>query len=101
MGLVLSKQIIDGIYAPAFREQRYAEGLLQGFEIMTKARRGENVLSTPVPEPASLVVSWDGAGGRFLLSLALNLLPAVLYAAAMVYGRRHGRGQGGRRPDGR
>lgn len=87
----LSKRIIDQYYVPAFREQRFTEGLLQGFDIIAQARRGE--MPPPVSPPASAQreVNWDGAGTRFLWSIGLNLIPVGLYAAAYAYGRGRGR----------
>lgn len=87
----LSRRIIAEVYVPAFREQRYAEGLQQGFDAMAKAKHGENALPDPLPEPTQPELNWDGAGTRFLLSLGINLLPVLIYAIALSYGRRHGR----------
>lgn len=87
----LSRRIIAEIYAPTFREQRFVDGLLQGFEVMAKARHGEIALPAPPSEPAPREINWDGAGTRFLLTLLINLLPVAIYAAALVYGRGHGR----------
>jgi len=88
----LSRRIIDEVYVPAFREQRFADGLLQGFEVMAKTQHGENVLPDlpdPPSAPTQQEMNWDGAGTRFLLSLVANLLPVAVYAAALTYGRRH------------
>ncbi len=88
---VLSRRIIDEVYVPAFREQRFAEGLQQGFEVMAKTKHGENALPDPSPTHVQQEMNWDGAGMRFLLSMVFNLLPVAVYAAALAYGRRHGR----------
>ena len=87
----LSRRIIAEIYAPTFREQRFVDGLLRGFDVMAKARQGAIALPEPPSEPAQQEINWDGAGTRFLLSLVINLLPVAIYAAALVHGRRHGR----------
>lgn len=91
-----SKRVIDEIYKPAFRENRFADGLMQGFEAMAAAARGEIALAdaTPPPDGAApeqvVDVDWGAFLGRFLLAFCINLLPAFLYLAA----RRHGRAKG-------
>lgn len=37
----LSKRIVDGVYRPAFRDDRYAEGLLAGFDVMRRSMQGD------------------------------------------------------------
>jgi uncharacterized protein len=88
----LSRRIIDEVYVPAFRDKRFLDGLRQGFEVMAKARRGENALpDPPPPAPSQPDINWDGAGTRFLLSLGINLLPVAIYRASLAHGRRQRR----------
>ena len=88
---VLSRRIIDEVYAPAFREQRYVDGLLRGFDVMVKAKNGAIALPEASSKPAEQAMNWSGAGMRFGLSLLFNLLPVAGYALALRYGRQHGR----------
>lgn len=87
----ISKRIIDEVFVPAFREQRYTEAIMQGFEVMAQRHRGESGLPEPPLQPAPQEVSWDGAGSRFLWVIGLNLVPPALYGGAMLYGRRRRR----------
>lgn len=87
----LSRRIIDEVYAPAFREQRFLAGLEQGFDVMAKAKRGEEALPAASPTAAQPEINWDGAGTRFLLSLGINLSFVAIYAVALAHGRRHRR----------
>ncbi|WP_374327247.1 YgcG family protein [Azonexus sp.] len=50
---VLSKRIVDGVYGPAFRDKRYADGLLAGFDVMSRSMQGD---------PATLAELSVGAG---------------------------------------
>lgn len=86
----LSRRIIDEVYAPAFREQRFLDGLRRGFEVMAKARRGEKALPD-LPPSTQPDINWAGAGTRFLLSLGINLLPVAIYTASLAHGRRQRR----------
>ncbi len=88
-----SKRIIDEIYQPAFREQRYAEGLMSGFDVMAKAAAGEAALpeTAPVPDEAVLDVDWGAFFQRFALAVGANLVPPSLFVAARRYGRKKGR----------
>jgi uncharacterized protein len=98
----LSKRVIDEIYKPAFREERFAEGRMQGFEILAQAMRGETpnfgageTPSKPAREEV-VVIDWSGTPFRFLSTLGLNLLPAIGY----VFARRYGQSKGRRLADG-
>jgi len=62
---VLSKRIVDGIYKPAFRENRYADGLLAGFEVMSRSMQGDPAaLAELTGDAASQGATLDG--GLFL-----------------------------------
>lgn len=88
----LSRRIIDEVFAPAFRDNHYLEGLVLGFDVMAKVKHGESALPVKPPMPEKQVIRWDGAGTRFLLGLGINLLPIGLYSAALPVGRwRYGR----------
>ncbi|MGB0129660.1 MAG: TPM domain-containing protein [Rhodocyclaceae bacterium] len=93
----LSKRVIDEIYKPAFREDRFAEGLMQGFEILAQAVRGENPNFGAGETPAGpareevVVIDWSGVLSRFLAGVGANLLPAFLYLLALRHGRARGR----------
>jgi uncharacterized protein len=87
----LSRRIIDEVYAPAFREKRYVDGLIQGFEVMAQSKRGETAFPEPAPAPAEQEIDWGGAGTRFFLSVLANLLPVGFYAGALQYGRQRRR----------
>ncbi len=85
-----SKRIIDEIYQPAFRQNRFSEGLLQGFEAMAAAARGEALAP---PSPAGDEVEFDGGAflKTYLIAIAANLAPPFLHVLARIYGRRQGR----------
>ena len=89
-----SKRVIDEIYKPAFREQRFSDGLIQGFEAMAKMANGE-----PMPEAqrsdSRSDIDWSRAPFYFALTLGLNLLPGMLYLGALMYGRSQGRREPG------
>jgi uncharacterized protein len=93
----LSRRVIQEIYQPAFRATRFADGLMQGFDVLARAVGGEipafgTESPTSKPNPAAAVdVDWSGSLTRFLAVVALNLLPAVLYVLARAYGRAKGR----------
>jgi len=87
----LSRRIIDDVFAPAFREKRYMDGLIQGFEVMAQTRRGEKAFPEPPPAPDQEDIDWDGAGTRFFLAVLANLLPVGFYAGALRYGRQRRR----------
>ncbi|MDD5366355.1 MAG: TPM domain-containing protein [Gallionellaceae bacterium] len=88
------KRVIDEIYQPAFRDQRFTDGLMQGFDVMARQTQGEN----PLPEAAyggggDATLDFDGAAflQRFLAGVGANLLLPVLYLLARAYGRAKGR----------
>lgn len=85
------RRVIDDIYKPAFRDDRFADGLMQGFEVMAQAARGENPL--PDDAPSHGVPDFDGGAflARFLAAVAGNLAIPVFYLAARAYGRSRGR----------
>ena len=87
-----SKRVIDEIYQPAFREQRFAEGLMSGFDVMAKAAAGEAALpeAAPAQNPV-LEVDWGVFFGRFALALGANLVPPIVFVVARRYGRAKGR----------
>jgi uncharacterized protein len=93
----LSKHVIDDIYKPAFRERRYTEGLMQGFDVMARAVRGEAPAVDTVPSaapaspPDADEIHWERFVWPFLAAVGVNLLPAPLYALATRYGRSRGR----------
>lgn len=89
-----SKRVIDEIYKPAFREQRFVDGLMQGFEVMAKKASGEPMLEIQGSE-ASSDIDWSRAPFTFALTFGLNLLPGMLYLGALLYGRSQGRGEPG------
>lgn len=91
------KRVIDEIYQPAFRDQRFTDGLMQGFEVMARQAQGED----PLPEAAyegngEATMDFDGAAflQRFLTGVGANLLLPVLYLLARAYGRAKGRLKG-------
>lgn len=87
----LSRRIIDEVFAPAFRDKRYVEGLVQGFEVMAQSKRGEQAFPEPTPAPAApaaMEIDWGEAGTRFFVSVLANLLPVGFYAATIAYGRQ-------------
>lgn len=91
-----SKRVIDEIYKPAFREKRFVDGLLQGFDAMAKMAGGEPMASRPeMPMPAQQDVDWRTAPRNFALTFGLNLLPGFLYLGALLYGRSKGRRESG------
>lgn len=80
----LSKRVIDEIYKPAFREGRYADGLLRGFDVLAKAvnpaARVEGLGRPPAtaPEQAPLDIDWGRVGTLFFATLVGNIALAVL-----------------------
>jgi uncharacterized protein len=92
-----SKHIIDDIYKPAFRENRFTEGLMQGFDAMARAMRGEASREASIPvqqqPPADREMDWSRAGQWAAIAFVANLLPALLYALAVIYGRSQGRSE--------
>ncbi len=93
-----SRRVIDEIYKPAFREQRFTDGLMQGFEVMAKAARGEALaaqaeapalIARTLPEPPEF--DWSAVPRQFGLAFGFNLAPAFLYALSVLYGRSRGR----------
>lgn len=93
-----SRRVIDEIYKPAFREQRFTDGLMQGFEVMAKAARGEALvtqgeapalIARTLPEPPEF--DWSAVLWLFGLAFGFNLAPAFLYALSVLYGRSRGR----------
>ena len=89
---VLSRRIIDEVYQPAFREGRYAEGLMSGFDVLAKAAAGEAALPEAAPaEGQVLEVDWSAFLQRFFLAIGANLVPPFLFVAARRYGRSQGR----------
>ena len=87
-----SKRVIDEIYKPAFREQHFAKGILQGFDVMAKMASGEPMASAP---DAPVEIDWSAVLRNFALVFGLNLIPGILYAWAFVYGRSKGRSESG------
>lgn len=93
----LSKRVIEEVYKPAFKDNRFADGLLQGFDVLAQAVRGETLdfgasaAASEAGREEAVVVDWSGAPFRFLATVVLNLLPAVLYVLARHYGRSRGR----------
>ncbi len=91
-----SRRVIDSLYKPAFRGQRFADGLLAGFDAMARAAGGEApVQESAAPADDQTDIDWSVAGGLFSLAFGLNLAPLTLYGAALTYGRRRGRSGGG------
>lgn len=90
-----SRRVIDEIYKPAFRDKRFADGLMEGFDAMARAAGGTvpEKASAP-PADAQSDIDWSVAGRLFGLAFALNLAPAFLYGAAQIYGRSKGRTEG-------
>ncbi len=84
----LSKRVIEEIYQPAFRESRYADGLLQGFEAMAKMAKGE---ALPSPPMAAVDIDWSAFLHDYSIAFAINLAIPVLYLLARAYGRARGR----------
>ncbi|MGD9788544.1 MAG: YgcG family protein [Sulfuricellaceae bacterium] len=92
---VFSRRVIDDIYKPAFRDQRFADGLLEGFDAMARAKSGEiPATENPAAPDAQTGMDWPVAGRLFGFAFVLNLLPAALYGAAKMYGQRKGRTDG-------
>jgi uncharacterized protein len=92
----LSIRVIAEVYRPAFRDNRFTEGLLEGFDVMAKAVRGEKALPDAPPVPAgSAPAQVDIDGGdfltRFSLVLGINLAFPLSFLAARRYGRSKGR----------
>lgn len=87
----LSKQIIDEVYQPAFRQEHYAEGLMSGFDVMARAVKGETGLLGGAPAEPELDVDWGVFLQRFLLAVGANLSLPLLFVAARHYGRAKGR----------
>lgn len=88
-----SKRVIEEQFKPAFREERYAEGLMAGLDILAAAARGEiqtRVESEPLAPP-QVEIDLNGAAIRFGLSLVGNFAPVPLYLLARRYGRARGR----------
>lgn len=79
----LSKRIVDEVYKPAFRDERYADGLLAGFAVMSRSMQGDPAALAELSggEPVAQEMQIDG--GIFLqrlLALWLgNLLFPLLY----------------------
>jgi uncharacterized protein len=79
----LSKRIVIDVYQPAFRENRYADGLLAGFEVMRRSMHGDPAALAELTggDPAEQSAQLDG--GIFLQRLLVlwlgNLLFPVLY----------------------
>jgi len=90
-----SRRVIDNIYKPAFRDQRFADGLMEGFDAMARAKDGEAPAPESAPADAQTDIDWSMAGRLFSLAFGLNFAPVVLYGVALVYGRRQGRSEGG------
>jgi uncharacterized protein len=93
------KRVIDEIYKPAFRDNHFTEGLMQGFEVMAKAVQGENPLPEVNPaigDPALAVedINWSAFWNRFLAAIGGNLALPLFYLLARSYGRVKGRGKG-------
>jgi len=92
-----SKRVIDEIYKPAFREKRFTDGLLQGFDAMAKMAGGDAMAFPAAVQPAMPVVAqqpdidWSIAPRNFALTFGLNLLPGFLYFGVLLYGRSKGR----------
>ncbi len=89
-----SKRVIDEIYKPAFREKRFADGLLQGFDAMAKMAGGEPMANAPEALPAlppQPEIDWSIAPRNFALTFGLNLLPGFWFLGALLYGRSKGR----------
>lgn len=93
----LSKRVIDEIYKPAFRDHRYAKGLLQGFAVMERVASGEHIPIKPDATPSASSSSprpnaeWTRMPRYFGLTLSANLAPPFLYLLALIYGRSKGR----------
>jgi uncharacterized protein len=88
------RQIIEQIYKPAFRDGRFAAGIIQGFQLMAQEKQGDGAVAceSGVQEAApSLEPDWSHAWSRFVTVLLVDLFPALLFAAAVAYGRRQGR----------
>ena len=96
-----SSRVINEIYKPAFREQRFVDGLMQGFEAMAQAVNGVPWTLKPHAAPTTNDTSprsdidWSVSYRYFLLTFALNLMPALLYFVALLYGRFKGRPETG------
>lgn len=89
---VLSKHVIDDIFKPAFREDRYAEGLLAGLDFMAQAMRAESpapaAASSGEPDPQPLEID----GGMFMTRLSSvwlgNLCVPLLYLGVQRFRAR-------------
>jgi uncharacterized protein len=83
-----SKRVIDEIYQPAFRESRFAEGLMGGFEAMENKAKGEDL----APPASGTGAEFDGAAfvKTYLTAIGANLIPPALF----LLDRRHGRAKG-------
>lgn len=79
----LSKRIVIDIYQPAFRENRYADGLLAGFEAMRRSMQGDPAALAELTggDPAEQSAQLDGAIflQRLLVLWLGNLLFPLLY----------------------
>lgn len=94
---VFCKRLIENVYKPAFRDQRFADGLMQGFDAMALAVKGEAPALAPpdgAAEPPQPELDGALASRLFGLTVMFNLLPAALYALAWRYGRSKGRTKG-------
>lgn len=79
----LSKRVIDEVYKPAFRENRFADGLMSGFDVMARAMRQE----APTPDTAgkdspadnTIDIDWELFFERFFGVWLGNLCLPVIY----------------------
>lgn len=80
---VLSKRIVDDVYKPAFRENRYAEGLLAGFDAMRQAMQADPEALAALASEGDTGQSVEIDGGLFLERLLLvwlgNLCIPLVY----------------------
>lgn len=82
----LSKRVVDEIYKPAFRDGRYAEGLLQGFAVLAAAANpaAQSGAALPPPAPQSPIeIDWSRAGVLFFSTLLGNLAVVPLIGFAL------------------
>ncbi|NTV94087.1 MAG: TPM domain-containing protein [Thiobacillus sp.] len=86
-------RVIDEIYKPAFRDEHYTDGLMQGFEVMARKMAGEDALPETVPPAMPADPPFDGEAFllRFLAAVGGNLAVPLLYFLARAYGRARGR----------
>lgn len=84
---VVSKHIIDEIYKPAFREERFAEGMLAGFERLSQVvgQGGETALAAEGELATAQPVDFDGElfFQRLLGVWGLNLCVPLIYWAVL------------------